>query len=51
MNEQETKEIRDNIISGLDETFTKLINEKKRSNSELAFEEGGKVVKVKAVEI
>lgn len=51
MNEQETKEIRDNIISGLDETFSRLITEKKRSNSVLAFEEDGKVVKVKAVEI
>lgn len=51
MNEQETREIRDDIIRGLDETFTKLVNEKKKSNSELAFAENGEVVKVKAVEI
>ncbi len=51
MNETETREIRENLIEGLDLTFKKLVNDKKKTNSELAFAEDDRVVKVKAVEI
>lgn len=43
--------MRDDILEGLDLSFVKLISEKKKSNSELAFAQDGEVVKVKAVEI
>ena len=51
MSELETRALRENILIGLNNTFQKLVLEKKRSNSELAFAEKGKVIKVKAVEI
>lgn len=51
MSEQETRDLRDDILEGLDLSFVKLISEKKKNNSELAFAQDGEVVKVKAVEI
>lgn len=51
MSEQETRDLRDDILAGLNLSFSKLIAEKKKSNSELAFAQDGEVVKVKAVEI
>ncbi|MCK9305103.1 MAG: hypothetical protein PHP30_02230 [Bacteroidales bacterium] len=51
MGETETKELRDNILSGLDISFQRLIQEKKKSNAELVFSNKGKVVKVKAKEL
>jgi len=51
MSELETREIRNSIEKGLDRTFKKLLNDKKKTNSELAFVEDNEVVKVKAVDI
>ena len=51
MSELETREIRDNILNGLNVAFQKLVQEKKKDDSELAFSEKGQVVKVKATEI
>ena len=51
MSELETRELRDEIIKGLDHSFEKLVAEKKKSNSELAFAEANQVVTVKAVEL
>ncbi|MFA6713018.1 MAG: hypothetical protein WCR82_03930 [Bacteroidales bacterium] len=51
MSELETRELRENILLGLNITFQKLVQEKKKSNSELAFADKGEVIKVKAVEI
>lgn len=43
--------MRDEIIKGMDRSFEKLVAEKKKSNSELAFAEANQVVTVKAVEL
>ncbi len=51
MSELETKELRDNILNGLNISFQRLIQEKKKNNSELAFSNKGKIVKVKAAEL
>lgn len=51
MSELESRELRDSILSGLNRSFEKLVQEKKRTNSELVFAKKGKVVKVKATEI
>ncbi len=51
MSELETRELRDNIVNGLNLSFQKLVQEKKRNNSELAFADKGKMIKVKATEI
>jgi hypothetical protein len=51
MSEQETRELRDNIVTGLNNSFEKLVQEKKKNNSELVFANKGKVIKVKATEI
>lgn len=51
MSEQETRKIRDGILQGLKLSFNKLLCDKKKTNSELAFVENDEVVKVKAVEI
>ena len=46
MSELESRELRDNILDG-----QKLVKEKKQTNSELAFVQNGKLVKVKATNI
>jgi len=51
MSELETRELRDNILNGLNISFQRLIQEKKKNNSELVFSNKGKVVKVKAAEL
>jgi len=51
MSELETRELRDNILNGLNLSFEKLIQEKKKSNSDLAFSDKGRLIKVKATEI
>ncbi len=51
MSERESRELRDNILDGLNASFQKLVKEKKKTNSELAFGKKGKLVKVKATEI
>lgn len=51
MSELESRELRENILNGLNATFQKLVTEKKRTNSEMAFARKGKLVKVKATEI
>ena len=51
MSELETKELRDNILNGLNIALHRLIQEKKKSNSELAISNKGKVVKVNASEL
>ena len=51
MSELETKELRDSILNGLNISFQRLIQEKKKNNSELAFSNKCKIVKVKAAEL
>jgi hypothetical protein len=51
MSELETKELRENILLGLNIAFQRLIKEKKKNNSELAFSNKGRVVRVKATEL
>lgn len=51
MSELETRELREEIVNGLNISFEKLVQEKKKSNSELVFATKGKVIKVKATEI
>ncbi len=51
MSELETRELRDSILNGLNISFQRLIQEKKKNNSELVFSSKGKVVKVKATEL
>ncbi|MDD2420001.1 MAG: hypothetical protein PHV91_07685 [Bacteroidales bacterium] len=51
MSEIETKELRDNILNGLNIALLRLIQEKKKNNSELAISNRGKVVKIRASEL
>lgn len=51
MSEIETKELRDNILNGLNIALHRLIQEKKKTNSELAISNKGKVIKVRANEL
>jgi hypothetical protein len=51
MSELETRSLRDKIVCGLNLTFSKLVQEKKDTNSELAFSQEGEIIKVKAVDI
>lgn len=51
MIEAQSRELREDILKGLSLSFQKLISEKKKSNSTLAFAKDDKVIKVKAVEI
>ena len=51
MSELETKKLRENILNGLNIALHRLIKEKKKSNSELAISNKGKVIKVRATEL
>ena len=51
MYEQESREMREEILKGLELTFEKLVSEKKKSNADLAFVEDDKVITIKAVDI
>lgn len=48
MSEQETRQLRENLLKGLDITFDKLVEQKKRNNEPLAFSNKGNVVQVDA---
>ena len=51
MSELESRELRDNIVDGLNRSFQKLVQEKQREDSELAIADKGHVITVKASEI
>jgi hypothetical protein len=52
MSELETRELRESILNGLNIALHRLIQEKKRNNSELAISTSrGKVIKVRASEL
>ena len=51
MSELESRELRDNIVDGLNRSFHKLVQEKKKEDSELAIADKGHVITVKATEI
>ena len=51
MNELETKQLRENLLNGLNIAMHRLIQEKKKNNSEFAVSNRGKVIKVKASEL
>jgi len=51
MSEIEARELRDNVMQGLYQTFENLVREKKKTNSDIAFAKNGKITKVKATEI
>ncbi len=44
-------ELREKIIIGLDLTWKKLLESKRKTNSELVFSKNGKIVKIKARDI
>lgn len=48
MSEQETRQLRETLLKGLDITFDKLVEQKKRNNEPLAFSNKGNVVQVDA---
>jgi len=50
-NELQSRELRDDILKGLELSFQRLIIEKKKSNSKLAFVKKGKVLTIDAVKI
>lgn len=51
MSELETRELRETILLGLNITFQKLLQQKKKEDSVLAFADKGEVVNIKAAEI
>ena len=51
MIEEQLRELREEILKGLNLSFQRLISEKKKTNSTLAFAEDERVVTVKAVDI
>lgn len=51
MSELESRELRDNIVDGLNLSFQKLVQEKKKEDSELAIADKGQVITIKATEI
>ena len=51
MSERETRELRDNIVSGLGVAFEKLLLEKKKDGTDFVFADKGQVIKVKAEEM
>ena len=51
MSELGSRELRENVLNGLNASFQKLVKVKKKTNSEMAFSHKGKIVKVKATEI
>ena len=50
MNE-EMKEVEQKILQGLELAFQRLVEEKKREDGELVFSKGGKIYKVKALDL
>jgi hypothetical protein len=51
MSEIEAKELRENILNGLNISLHRLIQEKKKNNLELAISNKGRVIKVRASEL
>lgn len=51
MYEEQSRELREEILKGLELTFERLVSEKKKTNSQLAFAEDDKVITIKAVDI
>ncbi len=51
MSEMETSRLKDNLAYSLNLTFSRLLSEKKATDSELAFAVKGEVIKVKAVDL
>lgn len=51
MSEKEIKKIRNSILHGLDISLQRLIERKKRTNSDLSFSEGKKIIQVKAADL
>ncbi|MCF0166345.1 MAG: hypothetical protein HUJ89_04145 [Bacteroidales bacterium] len=51
MSEQESRKLRENILSELTSSFEKLVQEKKESGDELVFAEKGQLKTVKAEDI
>jgi len=51
MSEAEARNLRENVIKGLNQTFEKLVSDKKKTNADLAFSKDGQLKKVKATEI
>ena len=51
MSEQETRQLREDLLKGLDITFDKLVAQKKLNNEPLAFSNKGNVVQVDATKL
>lgn len=51
MEKNDISNIRSSIISGLEISFLRLVQEKRKNNTELVFSHNGKIVKVKASEL
>ena len=51
MSEQEARQLREAVLSGMSITFEKLVEEKKKNDSEFAFVSNGDVILVKAAEM
>jgi hypothetical protein len=51
MNEQEIRELEDNIVKGANTAFQRLVSEKKKENGELVFSRNGQIFRVKAVDL
>lgn len=48
MSEQEKRDLRTKILSGITLAFERLVEQKKREDAELVFSEDGKIVRIKA---
>lgn len=51
MEKTDISDIRSSILNGLDASFQRLIQEKRKNNSELVFTKNGKIIKLKAVDL
>ena len=51
MNNENIKDLRANIIKGLDLTYKKLLISKRKEDGELIFSQDGQIVRIKATEI
>ena len=51
MEKTDISDIRSSILNGLDVSFQRLIQEKRKNNSELVFTKNGKIIKLKAVDL
>ena len=51
MRKNDITDIRGSIINGLEISFQRLIQEKRKNNSELVFAQNGKIIKIKASDL